>query len=215
MLEVLTQRYIRTTPDGHLDPIVTLQNLFGAPRSSHELSAEVYLGSLSASDRSHVEHFLSFTRTLRFTPTGPHLAAVIAVGSTTRPEAGRHHPAEDIDLRILNSAPSKGTNLREHMVDYIEDSVRGYLQSSGIDFQEFAYTSLRQMGWAKEPGLKVLRPYFYVDTSTEPSFLANYPDGLPLHLSVSGVEGWPTMDYLKAEREHNQYFALLYEGDNI
>lgn len=92
MLEALKQRFIpellRSIPE----------------RGTRELLPGAYLDGLTAQDRQQVLRFVGFTQSLREKLPGVRIG-VIAVGSTTRPESDRHHPAEDIDLRILNSAP--------------------------------------------------------------------------------------------------------------
>ena len=220
MLEQLRERFLRRTPQGRLDVVATAQNLFGESGSANELAPENYLASLSEQDRAHVTSFLTYASALRTSLNGTDLA-VTAVGSSVRSESERHHPVRDIDLRILNSAPPK-SELRQHAVGFIKDSIRTYLQAAGVEFAEDDATVSSRMvegsssGWQEDPQTgerkwveqKGLLPY--VDWyNNDPSFTIGYPEGLPVQLSISGVDNWDLNTYLRKERENNGHFVLL------
>lgn len=220
MLEQLRERFLRRTPQDRVDVVATAQNLFGEPRSANELTPENYLASLSEQDRAHVVSFLSYASALRASLNDVGLA-VTAVGSSVKPESERHHPVGDIDLRFLNSAPPEG-ELRQHTVGFIRDSIRTHLQATGVEFEENDATVSSRMvegsssGWQEDPQTgekkwveqKGLLPFvdWYND---DPSFIVKYPEGLPLQLSISGVDNWDLDTYLRKEREHNAHFVLL------
>lgn len=201
MIEAL-KRFLRTTPQGGVDVATTIENL-REPVSSNELNPIIYLESLSPEDNNHVRDFLGFIYN-NFYYWGSGEVAVIAVGSTVRPEAQRHHSPEDIDLRILNTISPPKTKQRG--VDYIKDTIRFYLQTKKIEFEEHKSTVENRMVPNSRNEL-----VSYVDWyNTDPSFVAKYPSGLPLHISIAGVESWDIETYLRKERENNAHFTVLY-----
>ncbi len=210
MLEQLREtreRFLRRTPHGRVDVVLTAQNLLGEPRSANELSRETYLASLSEHDRAHVADFLTYASELRALLNEVGLAVTV-VGSSTRPESERHHPIEDIDLRILNSAPP-GSEQRQQVVESIKNSIRAHLQTMGMKFEEDNVTvSSIMVRSTSGSGQRELEPFldWYND---DPSFVVKYPEGLPLHISISGLYNLDLDRYLRKEREHNGRFALL------
>lgn len=211
MLDSLTelrQRFVRINPNGQLDLGMSLRNLV-QPTSTHELPPETYLATLTAQDREHIQDFLTFTRSLGVNLRERQLA-VIAVGSSVRPESQRYHPIRDIDLRILNNTP---VNIKERQrtVEFITDFVRDYLKKTRMEFEENKTTVSQRMVLSTQ---RELVPY--VDWyNRDPSFKVSYPEGLPLHISISGPDNWDLETYLRRERQHNACFSLLYQGSSV
>lgn len=204
MLERIKARFLRKTPQGRLDIRATVQNLVVETRSVNELTTSAYLETLNEQDRAHVQDFLSYAEVLHQSLNGVDLA-VTAAGSSVRSEAQRHQPMGDIDLRVLNSAPVN-SELRQNTVDFIRDSIRGYLQSTGVKFEEDKATE--ETNWVKESRGDMVP--FLDWYNNDPSFTVNYPEGHPLHFSISGVDNFDLQKYLRIEREHNGYFVVLY-----
>ncbi len=129
-----------------------------------------------------------------------------AVGSSVRAEVKRHHPMEDIDLRILNSAPVN-SQLRQHTIDLIRDSVKDYLQAIGVEFEEDSATVSTR--WVRESrgGLVPFVDWY----NNDPSFTVKYPEGHPLQISISGVDNFDLETYLRKEQEYaSGTFVVLY-----
>lgn len=210
MLAELRDRFLRRTPKGGIDVVRTAQNLV-TPLSTNEIPAPTYLESLAPEDRQHVEDFLSYARTLHQTLFGNDIA-VTAVGSTVMPEARRHHPPADIDLRILNSAPPMNTQ-RMHVIDLVRVGIKAHLEQTGLQFEEDKATVSSRMvestSWDgngnKKKGLTPFLDWY----NNDPSITVHYPEGLPLQLSISGIDNWDLPTFLNRERQRNNYFALL------
>ena len=209
MIERLRDRYFRRTPQGRPDVVGTLRNVVGDPRSENELTPTAYLEGLGEKDRANVAGFVAFAATIGERLPGVRVD-VTAVGSTTRPETQRHHPAEDIDLRILNSAPVNSED-RVAAVAAIQDAVRGHLTEQQVEFAEDTCTLSTRMVWGSSGGNKELLPFadWY---NNDPSFTAKFADGLPLQISISGADNYDLDTYLQKDREHNGHFALLHKA---
>lgn len=109
--------------------------------------------------------------------------AVTAVGNTVIPQAQRQQTAKYIDLRILNEAFPQ-TEKRTAAVQGINGAVSGYLLQTRSDF-----------------------------TIHDPMvFVTVYPDGLPIHISISGVSDDDMDTFLKKKREQDANFVLLYQS---
>lgn len=207
MIESFKERFLRKTPQGRPDVMSILRNLIGDPRSSNELPHDEYLASLSEIDKAKVISFIDYTKTL-----GQSLGvglAITAVGSTVKQEAERHHIPEDIDLRVLNTA-SPESQERTVAIERIKDVVRDYFRGKYIPIDEENCTVCTRMVWGSSGGKEELLPFadWY---NNDPSFIAKYPEGLPLQISISGVNNYDMRTYLRKEREHNARFALLYQ----
>lgn len=213
MAERLERRYIRRTPQGRLDFVGTLRHIVVEPRSDNELTPEVYLQTLSEKDRRHVTSFIDFARSLDQSLQNVRLA-VTAVGSTVRPESLRHHPPEDIDLRVLNSATA-GSEERVKTIAFLRDgAIPGYLKNSGVDFEETNCTEERRMvkGITTDTNTGEITEELvpYLDWYNEdPSLVVNYREGLPLQISISGATNYDLDKYLRGERINNSYFSVL------
>jgi hypothetical protein len=177
-----------------------------------EARKEVYLASLSERDRQNVENFLSVHRRLK-EQLGTIDIAITAVGSTSKTESKRHHAPEDIDLRILNSAEI-GSEERKEAIEIIRSGIRHYLNEQQINYEENDYTFEQHMveGFRYDPITfeknKELMPYadWY---NNEPSFEFSYDYGLPLHISISGLDNPPLHEYLQNEQNARTSTVLL------
>ncbi len=167
------------------------------PRPSNEVPPEQYLSTLADVDKRKVEDFLGYARTLS-AALGNIRIGVNAVGSTVRPPDQNFRPIGDIDLRILNSAPHDSPE-RTSAVAAIRDGLRGYLVQQGTDFREEDCT------------ITQARKSEYIDFyNDDPSFKTLPNDGLPLHISISGVDN-PDLDaYMKLEGTEGFYYSPLY-----
>lgn len=195
MLEALRQRFV---PD----------RLFGRipERGTRELPVDAYLDGLTEHDRQQVLQFVEFARSLRERLPGVKIG-VIAIGSTTRPESDRHHPTEDIDLRILNSAPMNSEQQKVVIRDIIS-LTRDYLEQEGTEFEEVEHTVETRMIWGGSGDDKELMPF--VDWyNTNHSFVTKPKEGLPLHVSISGTDAWDLDTHLVEERKHGGRFSVL------
>lgn len=209
MIESSKERFLRKTPQGQPDVMGSLRNFVGDPRSNNELTYDEYLASLSEVDKAKVIGFIDYTKTL-----GQSLGvglAITAVGSTLRQAAERHHMPEDIDLRVLNTA-SPESQERTVAIERIKDAVRDYFRGKHIPIDEQNCTVSTRMVWGSSGDKKELLPF--VDWyNNDPSFIAKYPEGLPLQISISGVDNYDMSTYLRKEREHNTRFALLHQTE--
>ncbi|MEK7502417.1 MAG: hypothetical protein AAB609_02735 [Patescibacteria group bacterium] len=198
MLEALRQRFV---PDRLLRRI--------PERGARECSPEVYLEGLTEQNRQQVVQFVKFTQSLREKLPGVRIG-VIAIGSTTRPKSDRHHPAEDIDLRILNSAPINSEQ-QKVAIGHIINATRDYLRQEGVEFEEANHTVETRMVWGYSGDKKELMPY--VDWyNTNPSFVTKPKVGLPLHISISGTDAWDLETHLAEEKKHGGSFSVLMEN---
>lgn len=192
MLEQLQGKFILTTQDGKIDMRATLLSLTGQLKSRHELPVQTYLQTLKTRNRQNVQNFAAFLQSVD--PDTTHLA-LIAVGSSVRPQTLQDHPVEDIDLRILNSAPTDSAK-RKVVIAFLLNGIRGYLTDK-FEFEESKHTVTSYksgyIGWY----------------NTDPSFVARRHKRFPLHISVSGIDNYPMNRYLTKERQHNGYFSLL------
>lgn len=206
MMERLGGRILRRTPEGRVDLGATVQNLVREPRSANELAPQSYLDTLAEQDRAHVQDFLTYARVLHQSLNRVGLA-VTAVGSSVRPEAQRHNPVGDIDLRVLNSTPAN-SDLRQEVVGVIRDSVRSHLQTTGAEFEEDNATV--ETRWVKESrgGLVPFVDWY----NDDPSFVVKHQDGLPIQISISGLNNYDLDTYLRREREHNGHLAVLFDS---
>lgn len=215
MLETLRAKYFRTSQNGRIDLGAIFRNAVIEPTSNNEIPKDTYLEGLVEVDRIHVEGFLDFAKRLHGSLEGLGMA-VIAVGSSVRSEEQRHHPTQDIDLRVLNAMDS--VDLRTVAVASIRDGIRGYLQAGGLEFEESDDTTEVRMvkGESYDPVTKVSVPSLlpFMDWyNNDPSFVVKFAEGLPLHLSISGHDN-PDMEYyLSKERANNSTFSLLYKGE--
>lgn len=205
MIERFRERFIRRTPQGRPDVAGTLMNLVGDPRSEHELTPDAYLQTLGEQDRAHVTSFMDFARTLHDVKPGVRVA-VTAVGSTVRPESERHHPAEDIDLRVLNSLPA-GTAERAEVVAEIQERVKDFLSGNGAEIEDADHTVSTRMVRESRGGLVPFVDWY----NNDPSVVARFDEGLPIQVSISGVDNFDLDSYLQKERRHNGHFAVLVE----
>lgn len=179
---------------------------------NNELTAERYCQTLSEQDRIHVVGFVDFVRTLSDALPGVRVA-VIAVGSTVRPESKRYHLPKDIDLRVLNSSPAESRQ-RSEIVSALQNEVRRHLQNSRVPFKEEKSTVEQRMvpgvSFDPETGKRREELVPFLDWyNNDPSFTINYPEGHPLHISISGVNNPDLGTYLEGEREHSGHFALI------
>jgi hypothetical protein len=120
-----------------------------------ELTPDKYLATLDAQDRNNVQKIIKFAADLdKLTGVG---IAITAVGSTVFPEAERHHPSDDIDLRILNSAK---TNTKERLttIHKIQNAIRGYLNINEIIFTEDTCTFSTRLVVGTSGGKKLCYP---------------------------------------------------------
>lgn len=202
----MRERFLRRTPQGRVDVVASVQNLVGEPRSANELTPQSYLESLGEQDRTHVQQFLTYARALHQSLNGVEVA-VTAVGSSVRTETERHHPVGDIDLRVLNSAPVN-SELRQHVVGFIRDSVRSHLQATGAELEEDDATVSSRMVRESRGGSVPFVDWY----NNDPSFTVRYPEGLPLQVSISGADNYDLGTYLRKEREHNGHFAVLFDS---
>lgn len=165
---------------------------------------EAYLATLDGATRQSVEQFAEFATRLQ-EQMGDTKIAVLVVGSSTRPESKRHHEVEDIDLRVLNSEVGE----RENAVNSIQNAVRDYLHYFNIPFEEEDCTiEGRIVDSVLEDGHH--EPIEFVDWyNTDPSFLTHPSSGLPLHISISGIDNIPSDQYLSAESDHKTSAVLL------
>lgn len=139
--------------------------------------------------------------------------AVTVVGSSTRSEEKRHHPVRDIDLRILNSA-DPNSDLRLSTVGTIREAVRGYLEESQVTFDENEVTMEERMvsgfGFDPDTGKRIEELMPYVDWyNNDPSFTTNSDTGIPLHISISGIDNFSLPKYLQKEQEMKTDIVLL------
>lgn len=208
MIESFKERFLRKTPQGRPDVMGSLRNLVGDPRSSNELTYDEYLASLSEVDKAKVIGFIDYTKKISQS-LGVGLA-ITAVGSTVRQEAERHHAPEDIDLRVLNTA-SPESQERTAAIEKIKDAVRDYFRGKHIPIDENNCTVSTRMVWGSSDGKKKELLPFLDWYNNDPSFIAKYPEGLPLQVSISGVDNYDMSTYLRKEREHNARFALLHQ----
>ncbi len=179
------------------------------PRSRYELSAEEYLKALTEQDRENMQSILSFTESLDQKLPYARIA-ITAVGSTMYPKEQRHHPAEDIDLRILNSAPVNSLE-REDTILELQDAIRNHLTEQELDYTEDDRTVSTKLIEGYSGGEKELVPFTDYDNS-DLSFTVQFPQGLPFHISLSGLNNIDLDSYLEAERKNNGHFALLYQS---
>jgi len=201
MIESFKERFLRKNPQGRPDVMGILRN------RSNELTTFEYLASLSEVDKVKVIGFVDYIKTLG-RPLGVGLA-ITAVGSTVRQEAERHHVPEDIDLRVLNTA-SPGSQERTVAIERIKDAVRDYFREKNIPIDEQYCTVSTRMVCSSSGDKEELLPY--VDWyNNDPSFIAKFPEGLPLQISISGVDNYDMSTYLRKERENNARFALLHQ----
>jgi len=175
----------------------------------NELSIEAYLENLTEQDRENVQRFLTLAEELDEDLPFFRIA-VTAVGSTTFPEEKRLQPPEDIDLRILNSAPENSLE-RETAILELQGSMRKQLMEQKLGFTEDHSTGFKRIVEGYSGGKKELLPFvdYY---NNDPSFTVQFPEGLPFHISLSGVDNYNLDSYLKKERKDNGHFALLYKS---
>ena len=163
---------------------------------ANEVSPVKYLNSLAEVDRRHVLEFLVFASHLA-TRIEPRIA-INAVGSTVRPPDQNFRPIGDIDLRILNSAPT-GSDERRRAVEVMRTAIRDWLEQKGIKFEE------------RDATVTQARHSDYVDFyNDDPSFLTEPTQGLPLHLSISGVPNYDLDEHLRQERRRGLYYSPLF-----
>lgn len=167
-----------------------------------EQRAEAYLATLDKATRVNVTRFVDFARELQ-PRMGETRIAVIAVGSSTRPEE-RNHPVHDIDLRILNSAEPV-SEARLATIRTIGDAVRDYLQSAQIPSVESRRTANESM----VPADSWLGKSFEDFYNRDPSFTTKLGDGLPLHISLSGADNFALDQYLQIEKDRGTSTVLL------
>lgn len=164
--------------------------------SHKEKSRTDYLANLSEFDRLHVLHFLGFIMGLQtmFPDTD---IAVIAVGSSTKPKTKRKDPINDLDFRILNSEATN-SNTRQSIIACIQTAIHGYLEENQIpfDYSENTRTINHVTGWVD----------WY---NNDPSFITKQDQGLPLHISVSGLNNPPLRKYLRKEKFHRTSSVIL------
>ena len=146
MLEALRQRLV---PDRFFGRI--------PERGTRELSPEAYLDGLTEQDRQQILQFVEFARSLRERLPGVRFG-VIAIGSTTRPEIERHHPAEDIDLRVLNSTPVNSEQ-QKVVIGNIMSAIRDHLRQEGMESEEANHTVETRMVWGYSGNKKELLPW--------------------------------------------------------
>jgi len=170
-----------------------------------ELRTEAYLDSLDEISRRKVDEFSDFSRRLQDQLRAVQIA-VTAVGSSTVSEERRHHPVEDVDLRILNSAPPHSMD-RSSAILSIREGVRGYLMKNGDQFVEDNSTLEERLIKGKVGGRDTLIPFvsWYND---DPSFLVQ-GEGLPLHISISGIDNYELDRYLGLESKKWTSAVLL------
>lgn len=204
MIERMRQQYLRklgaifrdpARSATHPQPAVLNEEPGTIP--TNEVPAERYLATLSDIDRHQVLDFLAFVPTLSAT-VGKVRLGVNAVGSTVRPPEENFRPIDDIDLRILNSAP-KDSEERKEVVATLRNTVRDYLDQRGVKYLERdeTVTQARKSAFI----------HFYND---DPSFLTQPEAGLPLHFSISGADNPDLDEYLKEERRQGFHYSPLY-----
>lgn len=163
------------------------------------LSPEHYRASLGTTEQMTVTAFEQFVKGLQGSGEFPDVKfALIAVGSTTRPEDKRHHPVRDIDLRILHS--TRNDQLSGDVVDRLREIIRDFLRGSGFDFRESGSTDSL---YIYPDGTRWMDSY-----NSDPSFVISGA-GLPVHLCISGPGAYNLQDHLREERRCNTSFVLL------
>ena len=197
MLERLKSSFSKAEPASHKS---SPEEVWGS-----ELRTEAYLDSLDEGSRRKVDEFSNYLHNLQ-DQLGDVRIALTAVGSSTVSKERRHHPVGDVDLRILNSAPPDSMD-RSRAVLTIREGVRGYLMKNGDQFVEESSTSEERLIKRREGGRDTLIPFvdWYND---DPSFLVQ-SDGLPLHISISGVDNYELDRYLGLESKKRTSAVLL------
>lgn len=184
-------------------------------RGPNEVARDFYLETLSDIDRQRVTGFvLAFQ--VRAEQFQGEKVGIIAFGSSVKPEHMRFHPVEDIDLRVLTSAPassSKQSDLIQRAIDIIREYADG--QEQGFEFYPdcTAYRRVLELT-TSDPVTgkrkKEIGPYFVDYDNNDPSFFIHAPKGgLPLHVSISGP-GKETLDsHIKKEHAQKQHFSVI------
>lgn len=169
----------------------------------HEISATDYMASLAVEDRQRIVDFLSVTSIFKTTLNAETRIGILAVGSSLRPEALRYHPVRDLDLRILNSAPSDSEE-RKQVIVKLQEGIRCHLLAAGTPFEEKDHT-LEVRTVKSNHGLVDWQDWY----NNDPSFEVTAKNGHPLHLSISGVGNYDLDTYVRKNRESKGYFSVL------
>jgi hypothetical protein len=180
-----------------------LKKFFHRTKETPEMKMEKYLSTLAPVDRAQVEELLTFTQKLQ-EDVGDISIAVEAFGSTTRPPEKRHHPPKDIDIRILNSAPTN-TLEREEAVQLISEAVLIFLTENKKDFTPSSHSWDRTFAKSTDGQLVEFIDY----SNNDPSFEIKTPDGLPLHICISGIDRLPLKKHLRLEGVHKTGAVVL------
>jgi hypothetical protein len=101
-----------------------------------------------------------------------------------------------------------GSDERKLAITRIKNRIRGYLLENQIPFTESGSTVKEQMVKTTKGDYVA---YLYDAYNNDPSFVAEFADGLPVHISFSGLNNFDTVRYLKAERKHHSNFSVLYQ----
>lgn len=169
-----------------------VRNLF----VNNEVLKTDYLDTLKTYDRQNVESFIAAFSSPKTDFRGEQVA-LLAYGSSVRPPEKRDHSVEDIDIRILSSAPADS------------DLQKTLIQTAIEITQRF----VEQQGWKSsfDPNCTTSQRGVYLDyDNRDPSFkLKPSNGGLPLHISISGP-GVDTLDsHIYQERCQRQHFSIL------
>lgn len=164
------------------------------------LSPEDYRASLGDMDQCMLSAFEQAFRGLQGNRDFADVElGLIAIGSTTLPEAKRHHPVRDIDLRILHS--TTGGRCSRKAVALLRERIKDLLEVSGLEYKEFDSTASL---WVYPDGTKWLDFY-----NSCPSFVVQRGYGLPLHICISGPDTYSLPEHLHEERRRRTRFVRL------
>ncbi|MBI2031453.1 MAG: hypothetical protein HYT08_02450 [Candidatus Levybacteria bacterium] len=183
-------------------------------KRGREIPSSEYLDTLSGIDRERVQRLIA-----AFQENGQFFQGekigVIAIGSSVKPERKRFHPLNDIDLRILNSAPAN-TAMRVGLIDRTIDTVSDFAKQYGLDFRYFpdhteSYKVVKVTMFGENgKAIRETGPFFLDYNNHDPSFVIKGPEGsLPLHVSISAAPEDTLQRHLQEERRQNQYFSVL------
>ncbi len=168
--------------------------------SASEVPIATFMESLSTPDRANVTAFVQFMYGLS-SPL-PYDLAVTAVGSATKGVDTLSRTFNDIDLRVLHSV--KGVAAREVVVEQLRDSIRTHLIEHGLEFEENENTLSTII---TKSGSRFADFY-----NRDPSFIVNFGQGHPLHVSLSGADNPPLEKYLTYEVDRARPFSLLFRS---
>lgn len=196
--------------------VVDLKNWVSVPEFGvHEVKCRQYLETLSPSDLANVRRIVGVVAELNqkfqdadYLRNRNIKYGVIAVGSTVRPEAQRIRFPRDINLRVIGNVPT-------------ESPFKYYSISAAIDaFNDEEKNQGRYRMASK------IASHYPINTLTrgnivqwvglddqDPSFVLIFRKGLPIHVSISGVDRPDFDSHLKEERKQGGRFSVLLNGE--